>query len=624
MRYALFVTIIIMLFWGLVGNAPGEVPGSINYQARLTDSLGLPLTDGNYDITFSIYNASVDGAQLWTSGTQSVLIIGGLFNYQLGSNAAFTNDLFSADTLRWLGITLGANPELEPRTRITSVAYAYHASHADTADYAYAGPEVDNGWTDDGFDVYLSNSNDSVGIGTSSPQAKLHIQTAATSAKLGHSSYAVFGEHPMSLSNGYLGGNNIGVYGYSDDLYGVKGDTYNGYGVWGGTSDNFGIGVQGENINGNYGYLGGKNYALYTNASSGFAAYLQGKVYIHDSLGIGTVTGKNRLDVKGRAVIGSSYAGSQTAPEDGLLVEGGVGIGLSNPNCKLYIAETYEGLVFPLKLDNYDWHWNDGVGILFSVGGDGGGQLATSRGKGALAYEYTNTWNRGSFHFLQKNSTDEFNPTLDDAVMSITNDGKVGIGTKSPSTLFEMKGSDQYMSLNTTNVLTGLKLKQNGMDKWTMGWNSGNGYLYFYDHNSRDDDKGGTRMIIEDGTGNVGIGTAAPSAKLEVNGDLKVTGNIEGAVTYPSPNYDSGWWDILPGMNIAFTHNIGIDVNKYVVSLEFTSTDHGLGIHNWGIGTRSTNAGVYWHNLTTTTIEVTRKSDDWLCNKVRIRIWMYN
>lgn len=192
-----------------------------------------------------------------------------------------------------------------------------------------------------------------------------------------------------------------------------------------------------------------------------------------------------------------------------------VGIGLSNPNRKLYVAESASGLSFPLKIDNPHSTFNtDATGILFSVGGDGGHQLATGRGKGGLVYQYTDTWNRGSFHFLQGTSTDADVCNLSDAVMTIKNNGNVGIGTTSPNSLLELKGSDAALALNTTSTLSQFRFAQNGTNKWTLAYNSGSGYFYFYDHNS----KAGTSMILEDGTGDVGIGITDPSARLHAVG----------------------------------------------------------------------------------------------------------
>jgi hypothetical protein len=60
------------------------------------------------------------------------------------------------------------------------------------------------------------------------------------------------------------------------------------------------------------------------------------------NVGIGTVafTPMNRLDVKGSAVIGNTYSGALTAPSNGLLVEGYVGIGNSTVPAMLSVGST--------------------------------------------------------------------------------------------------------------------------------------------------------------------------------------------------------------------------------------------------------------------------------------------
>ena len=66
-------------------------------------------------------------------------------------------------------------------------------------------------------------------------------------------------------------------------------------------------------------------------------------------IGIGTTSPQNPLDVSGDAVVGSSYAGVETAPTDGLLVEGDVGIGTTSPDAAalLDVTSTTKGFLPP-------------------------------------------------------------------------------------------------------------------------------------------------------------------------------------------------------------------------------------------------------------------------------------
>lgn len=61
-------------------------------------------------------------------------------------------------------------------------------------------------------------------------------------------------------------------------------------------------------------------------------------------VGIGTSTPYNQLDVLGGVAIGQAYAGKTKAPNNGLLVDGTVGIGLSNPAQKLVVENGNVGI----------------------------------------------------------------------------------------------------------------------------------------------------------------------------------------------------------------------------------------------------------------------------------------
>ncbi|UCC81194.1 MAG: tail fiber domain-containing protein [Candidatus Zixiibacteriota bacterium] len=100
----------------------------------LTDDMGTPL-NGEYQIRFNIYGSETGTDSLWSSGYQTVQVDEGLFIYRLGSNVPIPDDLFAGSAIRYLGITVDPDPEIEPRTRFLAVPYAYHALRADTADW---------------------------------------------------------------------------------------------------------------------------------------------------------------------------------------------------------------------------------------------------------------------------------------------------------------------------------------------------------------------------------------------------------------------------------------------------------------------------------------------------------
>lgn len=105
-------------------------PATVGYQGRLYDQNGNPIS-GTLSVVFALYSATTGGTPVWTE-TESVTFTDGYFTVQLGSITAFGASAFDG-TVRYLGVTVGSDSEMTPRTSIASVPYALNAVNADTA-----------------------------------------------------------------------------------------------------------------------------------------------------------------------------------------------------------------------------------------------------------------------------------------------------------------------------------------------------------------------------------------------------------------------------------------------------------------------------------------------------------
>ena len=113
-------------FLGLIGPAGAQAPNLLNYQGVLKDSAGNPIT-GTRAMTFRLYDAATGGTLLWNETQPSVSVNNGLFSVLLGSVTPLSPSNFSGPN-RWLGVTVASDPEMTPRQRIASAAYALSLS----------------------------------------------------------------------------------------------------------------------------------------------------------------------------------------------------------------------------------------------------------------------------------------------------------------------------------------------------------------------------------------------------------------------------------------------------------------------------------------------------------------
>jgi len=115
----------------LAGTASAQqVPAALTQQGRLTDGDGAPVS-GTVAMTFTVYDSATAGAELW-SEVQSVTLDDGYFSARLGEVTALDPGLFDG-SVRYLGVTVGTDPEMTPRQSLVSVPYAFMANLADNA-----------------------------------------------------------------------------------------------------------------------------------------------------------------------------------------------------------------------------------------------------------------------------------------------------------------------------------------------------------------------------------------------------------------------------------------------------------------------------------------------------------
>src|SRR5688572_2236273 len=130
-------------------SASSTVPKLLNYQARITNSSGVPVPDGNLNIWISVYDASSGGTCLYamrgscgTPSFKTVSVVNGVFSTLIGDTVggdnAIHDTLFDASTL-YLGITVASDTEMVPRKRLTTAPYAMNADRLDGLDVTSSG-----------------------------------------------------------------------------------------------------------------------------------------------------------------------------------------------------------------------------------------------------------------------------------------------------------------------------------------------------------------------------------------------------------------------------------------------------------------------------------------------------
>ncbi len=324
-----------------------QAPQAFKYQAVARDIAGNLLTNQNVSFRISILQGSAGGTSIFSETHSLTTNDYGLANLNVGGGTPVSGNF---STINWGSNTYFIKVEMDPlggsayqlmgTSQLLSVPYALYARNsADGVGTGISGQTLRHNGTSWVANSNLFNNGTNVGIGTTTPSAKLHVESPTCISKLVSSNQSVYGEHSTSGSYGWLGASNEGGYGYSANGYGLRGQTTNGYGIHG------------------------------TATGTGFAAYFDGKAFFSGNVGIGEVSPAYKLDVNGtiRGTVfygdGSGLTGigdnlgnhtatanlkmnnfwiSGDGQSEGIYVNslGNVGIGTNNPNpaTKLSVA----------------------------------------------------------------------------------------------------------------------------------------------------------------------------------------------------------------------------------------------------------------------------------------------
>jgi len=109
----------------LCGGVAAQAPSTLSYQGYLTTPASGAPVNGMVAMSFRIY-AAAGGMPLYTEN-QNITVTNGLFDVVIGSVVPLT---LPFDAQYYLGIAVGADPEMQPRQPFTSVGSAFLAAAA--------------------------------------------------------------------------------------------------------------------------------------------------------------------------------------------------------------------------------------------------------------------------------------------------------------------------------------------------------------------------------------------------------------------------------------------------------------------------------------------------------------
>ena len=515
--------------------------GGTTYMYMTAGSLGIGTTSpGSILSVVGTTGINVSPGASGTYGSSSA--INNLISLTMpyGSSAATTSNAGARVGIAFRGATSDPNPSSDNN----KTAAIYGVSEDTGAGYSR---KMGLALYTSSFDATAServriDADGNVGIGTTSPARKLDLTAAGQ----------------ITFGDGVTGDYNQGIYWNSGSGYGI----YKTSGAW--SSPNY----QQLQINWDTGIVlnpGSGNY------------------------------GKSHVGVQGGLSVGDSYY--TTMEDNGLIVQGSVGIGTTSPSYRLQVVgNSYFAAEQTIQYTNaiQTLRGNTGYSLIRLYGNSNAVELQMD------AHRSSGAGSIGTF-----SNSDLYFKTNDTTRAAILSGGSVGIGTTSPSTQTHIYGTLTVDSSgNSTNSYTeGIRLgaSSNGYsivtfganasassgsqaNQWWIGRYGGTNHFNFYNPT------GGNVVNIKL-DGNVGIGTTSASVKLHVavnttNSQFRLTRT--GTAT--------GEFDIYTNSDTLYFKNVGggntiplsVDQNVYATNKVAIKTTTLAGSNNFHVSSGTT------------------------------------
>lgn len=286
MKRIIFSIVFLMFTLILNTSQAKQMPKIINYQGTLVDASQKLVPDGDYKITFRIYDES--NTLLWEEVHQTVEVNRGLIHALLGTikplSMAFNEQYY-------LGIQIDNDPELQPYLLLTGAAYAMRADDSDKllgfsvrttptpnmllpldSNGKFPTSVLSNGTSGD----YLKK-NESDSSVANSKRSILKIKNEGDAHGILVDTESSKTNHYAVLGRNY--GNGAGIRGFGTNNHGIVGATESSqednYGVYGVNNGN-GTGVRGYSSKGRPGVSGKSetgNGVFGTTNGSGLAGF---------------------------------------------------------------------------------------------------------------------------------------------------------------------------------------------------------------------------------------------------------------------------------------------------------------------------------------------------------------